>query len=163
MRALNGKTIEVLNTDAEGRMILADALSYASRFKPDATIDLATLTGAIVVALGEQASGLFSNNEKLERRIEEAGRATGERVWSMPMYEEYGEQVKGDLADLKNIGGRDGGPITAAKFLEEFTDYPWAHLDIAGTAWATKPKSYQTKGATGVGVRLLIEMLRKWK
>lgn len=163
VRAMNGKTIEVLNTDAEGRLILADALSYAQKYKPDAVIDFATLTGAIVVAIGEHASGLFSNNEKLKNAIQEAGENTGERVWPMPLYEEYLDQIKGDLADIKNIGGKDGGPSTAAKFLEQFTDFPWAHLDIAGTAWTTKPKPYRPRGATGVGVRLIVEALRRWK
>ncbi|HLA25661.1 MAG TPA: leucyl aminopeptidase, partial [Patescibacteria group bacterium] len=163
VRAMNGKTIEVLNTDAEGRMILADALVYAKKYNPDAVIDFATLTGAIVVAIGEHASGLFSNNEKLEKNLKKAGEDTGERVWPMPMYDEYFEQIKGDLADIKNVGGKEGGPSTAAKFLEQFTDFPWAHLDIAGTAWTTKPKPYRPKGATGVGVRLIIEFLKHWK
>lgn len=163
VRAMNGKTIEVLNTDAEGRMILADALVYAKKYNPDAVIDFATLTGAIVVAIGEHASGLFSNNENVEQKIKKAGEITGERVWPMPMYDEYFEQIKGDLADIRNIGGKEGGPSTAAKFLEQFVDFPWAHLDIAGTAWTTKPKSYRPKGATGVGVRLIIEALRRWK
>ena len=162
VRAMNGKTIEVLNTDAEGRMILADALVYAKKYNPDAVIDFATLTGAIVVAIGEHASGLFSNNENLEKNLKKAGEDTGERVWPMPMYDEYFEQIKGDLADIRNIGGKEGGPSTAAKFLEQFTDFPWAHLDIAGTAWTTKPKPYRPKGATGVGVRLIIETLRNW-
>ncbi|MEK7130450.1 MAG: leucyl aminopeptidase [Patescibacteria group bacterium] len=163
VRAMNGKTIEVLNTDAEGRMILADALVYAKKYNPDAVIDFATLTGAIVVAIGEHASGLFSNNENLEQKIKRAGDVTGERVWPMPMYDEYYEQIKGDLADIRNIGGKEGGPSTAAKFLEQFTDFPWAHLDIAGTAWTTKPKPYRPKGATGVGVRLIIEFLKHWQ
>ncbi|TAN57928.1 leucyl aminopeptidase [Patescibacteria group bacterium] len=163
VRAMNGKTIEVLNTDAEGRMILADALVYAKKYNPDAVIDFATLTGAIVVAIGEHASGLFSNNENLEKNLKKAGEATGERVWPMPLYEEYFEQIKGDLADIRNIGGKEGGPSTAAKFLEQFTDFPWAHLDIAGTAWTTKPKPYRPKGATGVGVRLIIETLINWE
>ena len=163
VRAMNGKTIEVLNTDAEGRMILADALVYAKKYNPDAVIDFATLTGAIVVAIGEHASGLFSNNENLEKNLKTAGEATGERVWPMPMYDEYFEQIKGDLADIRNIGGKEGGPITAAKFLEQFVDYPWAHIDIAGTAWTAKPKPYRPKGATGVGVRLIIEFLRNWQ
>jgi len=163
VRAMNGKTIEVLNTDAEGRMILADALVYAKKYNPDAVIDFATLTGAIVVAIGEHASGLFSNNEKLEKNLKKAGEAAGERVWPMPMYDEYFEQIKGDLADIRNIGGKEGGPITAAKFLEQFVDYPWAHIDIAGTAWTAKPKPYRPKGATGVGVRLIIEFLRNWQ
>ena len=162
VRAMNGKTIEVLNTDAEGRMILADALVYAKKYNPDAVIDFATLTGAIVVAIGEHASGLFSNNENLEKNLKKAGEATGERVWPMPMYDEYFEQIKGDLADIRNIGGKEGGPSTAAKFLEQFVSFPWAHLDIAGTAWTTKSKPYRPKGATGVGVRLIMEFLRNW-
>ena len=163
VRAMNGKTIEVLNTDAEGRMIMADALVYAKKYNPDAVIDFATLTGAIVVAIGEHASGLFSNNENLEKNLKKAGENTGERVWPMPMYDEYFEQIKGDLADIRNIGGKEGGPSTAAKFLEQFVSFPWAHLDIAGTAWTTKPKPYRPKGATGVGVRLIIEFLKHWQ
>jgi len=162
VRAMNGKTIEVLNTDAEGRMILADALVYAKKYNPDAVIDFATLTGAIVVAIGEHASGLFSNNENLAKNLKKAGEDTGERVWPMPMYDEYFEQIKGDLADIRNIGGKEGGPSTAAKFLEQFVSFPWAHLDIAGTAWTTKSKPYRPKGATGVGVRLIMEFLRNW-
>lgn len=159
----DGKTVEIVNTDAEGRLILADALSYASKkLKPKQMIDLATLTGAIVVALGEETTGLMSNNEKLSHALIEAGKSSFERVWPLPLYDEYREQLKSDLADLKNCGTRAGGSITAAMFLKEFVnDVPWAHLDIAGTAFLSKSRNYHPKNATGVGVRLLIDFLEK--
>ena len=162
LRACNGKTIEIINTDAEGRLILADALAYAQRFKPRAVVDLATLTGACVVALGHYASGLMGNDPDLLERIKRAGERTGERVWPLPLWEEYHEDIKSDYADMKNLGGRPGGAITAAALLEKFTDYPWAHLDIAGTAWTDKERPYTPKGGTGVGVRLLTAFLRDW-
>lgn len=159
-----GTTIEILNTDAEGRVVLADALHLAlTEFAPDAIVDLATLTGACVVALGKWCSGLFSNDDALRERLRRAGEASGERLWPMPLWDEHREHVRGDVADLKNTGGRDGGAITAAAFLSCFVEKtPWAHLDIAGTAYTEKPSPCQPKGATGVGVRLLIEMLRHW-
>ncbi len=161
LKTMSGKTIEVVNTDAEGRLILADALSYAERYKPKAVIDMATLTGACIVALGNHASGLLGNNEKLMEAIKKAGEVTGERVWQLPLWEEYDEQIKSDIADVKNIGGRGAGTITAAGLLKKFASkYPWAHLDIAGTAWTDKPKPYITKGAVGVGVRLIVQYLR---
>ncbi len=161
---LSGKTVEVLNTDAEGRLVLADCLHYAKRFKPDATIDLATLTGACVVALGTEAIGLMTKDERLAARLNQAGKETYERVWRLPLWDEYGPAMKSDIADLRNVTNTgEGGTITAAKFLEEFTDgMPWAHLDIAGTAWTEKDKPYIPKGAVGIGVRLLIELMDQW-
>jgi leucyl aminopeptidase len=161
----SGKTIEVLNTDAEGRLVLADALHLArTDHTPDALIDLATLTGACVVALGKWCSGLFGNNRRLVERLRQAGEATAERVWPMPLWEEHREHIRGDVADLKNTGGRDGGSLTAAAFLWSFVgETPWVHLDIAGTAYTEKPGPYQPRGATGVGVRLLLECLREWR
>jgi len=163
LKSLSGKTIEVINTDAEGRIILADALTYAGRFKPAAIIDLATLTGACIVALGEHVIGMMGNDDKMKERIRQAGEKTGERVWELPLWEEYQELIKSDVADYKNAGGRPAGTITAAVFLSKFVDkYPWVHLDIAGPAWQSKESPYIPKGASGVGVRLLIELLRRW-
>jgi len=156
-----GKTVEIVNTDAEGRMILCDALHYAGRYKPAAMIDLATLTGACLVALGMEASGMFGNDDRLKRALLRAGESSGERVWELPLWEEYGEQMKSDIADMKNAGGPYGGSITAAWFLQQFVGRSrWVHLDIAGTAWEEKGVHYRPKGATGVGVRLLVEYLR---
>src|SRR5262245_39293951 len=159
---MSGKTIEVLNTDAEGRVVLADALHYArTQYQPASMIDLATLTGACVVALGKWASGLFGNDEKLIERVRRAGEATGERVWPMPLWDAHKKHVRSKIATVKNTGGRDAGSSTAAAFLAAFVgDTPWVHLDIAGTAWATQPGAYQTVGATGVGVRLLLDLLQ---
>ena len=160
IKASNGKTIEIISTDAEGRMILADALVYARRYEPDAVIDLATLTGSSVVALGKGvAAGLFSSDDSLRDQLVAAGTTTSERVWPLPLYEDYRKKIKSDVADIKNTGGRVGGVGTSAVFLQEFTDYPWAHLDIAGMALGDKTKGYVTKGGTGFGVRLLVEML----
>lgn len=152
-----GKTVEVINTDAEGRLILADALSYARRFKPAAVIDAATLTGSCVIALGHHASGLMGSDDALLEEVERAGEAAGERAWRLPMLREEREQLKSDYADLKNVGGRAAGTITAGWFLREFTDYPWAHLDIAGTAYGDGKLSYQIKGSTGAPTRLFVE------
>ena len=164
VKSMSGKTIEIISTDAEGRLILADALTYAQRYKPAAIIDLATLTGACVIALGHAASGLMATDDRLVKKIRAAADATGEKVWQLPLYEEYAEQIKSDVADLKNTGGRSAGTITAGYFLKEFAGpAPWAHLDIAGTAWTTKPLPCAAKGATGVGVRLLIELLSQWQ
>ncbi len=158
-----GKTSEVDNTDAEGRLILADALGYASEYKPKAVIDLATLTGACVVALGHHATGLMGNDEEIMSKIKSAGERTYERVWQLPMFEEYEKQIKSDVADVKNTGGRWGGAITAALFLKKFTGaYSWAHLDIAGPATLEEGLPYAPKGGSGVGVRLLIDLLRHW-
>lgn len=156
-----GKTIEIADTDAEGRLVLADALAYTVRnLKPTRMIDMGTLTGAIMVALGEEASGLMSNNDVLADLLARAGSETGERVWRMPLYEEFKDQLKSDVADMKNVGGRLGGAITAAIFLQEFVGKtPWAHLDIAGTAFHSESKRYHPKYATGVGVRLVLAFL----
>ena len=161
----NGKSVEVLNTDAEGRLILADALSYAEKYKPKAIIDLATLTGMCAATFGDKAIGLLGNDEKLLARVKKAGEATGERCWELPLWDEYAEQIKGHHSDLLNIGGPYGGTITAAMFLKEFVPEktPWAHLDIAGTAWCDSPRYDCVKGATGVGVRLLTDLLSNWK
>ncbi|RMF67542.1 MAG: aminopeptidase, partial [Calditrichaeota bacterium] len=159
-----GTTIEVVNTDAEGRLILADALSYARRFDPDAVIDLATLTGACVVALGHHATGLLGNDPALVARLQQAGEKCGERLWPLPLWPDYEEDIKGDYADIKNSAGRPAGAITAAAFLAQFTkSYAWAHLDIAGTAWTDKRTDYQCKGGTGIGVRLLLRLLQDWQ
>lgn len=158
IRSHLGKTIEVVNTDAEGRLILADALSYARRFDPVAMVDAATLTGSCVMALGHHASGAFGNDESLVSEIRAAGDRVGERVWPMPMYDEYREQIKSEYADIKNSGGRWAGAITAAWFLREFVgDIPWVHLDIAGTAYGEGKLSYQVKGSTGTPTRLLVD------
>jgi leucyl aminopeptidase len=155
------KTIEVLNTDAEGRLILADALSYAARYEPEALVDIATLTGACVVALGNEAIGLMGNDQDLIDEIRDAGERSGERLWQLPLWEEYRELMKSEIADIKNSGGRPAGTITAAIFLREFVgSAAWAHLDIAGTAWAEKAGPCQPVGPTGVGVRLFTEWVR---
>ncbi|MEE9249392.1 MAG: leucyl aminopeptidase [Dehalococcoidia bacterium] len=157
VKAMNGKTIEIENTDAEGRLLLADALSYGRKLGLSSMVDVATLTGAIVIALGHVTSGAFGNDQALVDRVIEAGKAAGEKIWQMPMFDEYKEQNKSDVADMKNTGGRPAGSITAAQFLAEFSeDTPWVHLDIAGTFMAEKNKGYITKGATGVPVRTLI-------
>jgi leucyl aminopeptidase len=161
VKSMSGQTIEIVNTDAEGRMVLCDALHYAQRYKPAALIDLATLTGACVVALGSFASGLMGNDEGLKRSIRKAAQASGERVWELPLWEEYGELMKSDIADMKNAGGPEAGTISAAWFLQNYVGKArWVHLDIAGTAWMDKDRPYMPKGATGVGVRLLIEYLK---
>jgi leucyl aminopeptidase len=159
LRMHSGKTVEIVTTDAEGRLILADALSYARRYEPAAVIDCATLTGACHVALGDHASGLMGNDEDLIAEVQTAGETTGERAWPLPLFEEYTEQIKGDVADIKNSGGRYGGALTAGAFLKEFADYSWAHLDIAGTAYGKKGDAYTPKGATGAPARLLVEFL----
>ena len=158
------KTIEVVNTDAEGRLILADALAYAVRtYRPEAVVDLATLTGSCVVGLGQHVSGLVSNAPELVEKLKRAGDITGERVWELPLFDEDREQIKSDIADMKNVGGRWGGAITAAALLEKFVDdTPWAHLDIAGTAYNDKDQPYVPKGPSGVGVRLIVQLLRAW-
>lgn len=169
IRHYGGKTSEVISTDAEGRLILADVLAFAvEKERPQAIIDLATLTGACVVALGSQASGAFTNNDQLMERVKDAADESGERVWQLPLWKEYFEQIKSEVADVKNSGGRSAGAVTAAAFLSNFVGTtPWVHLDIAGTAYTpedgTKVKPYTPKGATGVGVRLLTHLLKKWK
>ncbi|MBN1448346.1 MAG: leucyl aminopeptidase [Bacteroidetes bacterium] len=160
----DGTTVEVRNTDAEGRLILADALLYAQRYKPAAVIDIATLTGAVVVALASHATGMMGTDEELKETLQVAGDATYERVWELPLFDEYAKMMESDIADLKNIGGRWGGAVTAAMFLKHFTgDLPWIHLDIAGTASIEKATDYQPKGATGIGVRLLTRFLQQMK
>lgn len=159
----SGQTVEVLNTDAEGRLVLGDMLWYAQeRFEPRCMIDLATLTGAIIVSLGHEHAGLFSNDDTLAGQLLSSGIATGERLWRMPLADAYDKQIRSDIADMKNIaGGRAGGSITAAQFLQRFVNgRSWAHLDIAGTAWATKDSSITPKGATAFGVRLLDRLVR---
>lgn len=159
--ASNGKTIEIISTDAEGRMVLADALVYAGRYEPEAVIDLATLTGACVVALGaDVAAGLFANDTVLRERLLAAADATYERLWPLPLYEDYRRSINSNVADMKNSGGRFGGVGTSAVFLQEFTDYPWAHLDIAPMALTEKDKDYTPAGGTGFGVRLLVAYLQ---
>jgi leucyl aminopeptidase len=156
--SMSGQTIEILNTDAEGRLILCDALTYAERYNPSTVIDVATLTGAVVAALGSHASGVFSNQGDLAQEIIDAGISSMDRVWYMPLWEEYDQQLKSNFADMANIGGPKAGAITAACFLARYTKkYDWAHLDIAGTAWHSGSK----KGSTGRPVKLLIEFLRK--
>ncbi len=169
VRAMNGKTIEINNTDAEGRLVLADALSYAATLspRPQAVIDLATLTGAIFIALGRAAAGLFSNNDALADRLYKAGEHTGERVWRLPLYPEYREIIDSDVADMKNSAGIARGPAGAAvgaMFIQEFVDnFPWAHLDIASMTYLTKASDLGPKGGTGYGVRLLVDLLRNWQ
>jgi leucyl aminopeptidase len=153
----SGQTIEVINTDAEGRLVLADVIWYAQqKYDPKFIVDLATLTGAIIVGLGHEYAGMFSNDDGLSQKLSAAGQATGERVWRMPLDEAYDKQIRSDIADMKNVGGRPGGSITAAQFIQRFVNSkPWAHLDIAGMAWSTKDMPVTPKGATAFGVRLL--------
>ncbi len=157
VRTASGQTVEIINTDAEGRMVLADLLHYCrERFAPRFMVDLATLTGAIIIALGHEQAGCFSNDDTLAANLAEAGRETGERLWRMPLADAYDKALKSDIADMKHVGGRPGGAITAAQFLQRFVgDLPWAHLDIAGVAWASKDAPLYSKGASGYGVRLL--------
>ena len=161
----NGKTSEIINTDAEGRLILADALAYSKNFNPSVVIDFATLTGACVVSLGDIYTGLFSIDNALTQKLIKAGEKSGELLWELPLHEKYKEYIKSNVADLKNCGPRDAGAITAAVFLKEFISCKkWAHLDIAGTAWTKNNKeSIKPKGGTGVGVRLALEFLENWK
>ena len=162
--AMSGKTIEVINTDAEGRLILADALEYARRQGCTHLVDAATLTGAIVVALGHLNVGLFANNDALRDRVLQAAKTEGERMWAMPLEDDYKDYLKSAFADLANVGGRWGGAITAAIFLKEFAgDTPWVHLDIAGTAWLDDAKPYAAKGPTGVAVRTLVRLATEWR
>ncbi len=162
VKSMSGQTIEIQNTDAEGRLVLADALWYTQkRFKPRLVIDLATLTGAIIISLGHEHAGMFASDDELAMQLEAAGRATGEKVWRLPLDDAYDKKLDSDVADMKNIGGRDAGSITAAQFLKRFIDkVPWAHLDIAGVAWSSKDAAIVPKGATGFGVRLLERFVR---
>ncbi|MBI2995366.1 MAG: leucyl aminopeptidase [Candidatus Melainabacteria bacterium] len=164
IRAMNGKTIEILNTDAEGRVTLADAISYAAKQKPDEIVDLATLTGACVVALGDTASGVMTNNQKLVEKIIKAGNEAGERMWQLPIYDEDREKIKSDIADMINTGSKGkSGAQNGAVFIEKFVnDIPWVHIDIAGPSWIDKENDYGPKGPTGVGVRTLINYLTNY-
>ena len=165
VKMYNGKTVEVLNTDAEGRMLLADALSYAESYKPEFVVDLATLTGAAAVAIGKYGVVAMGNEESKFQmeQLKKSGEKVYERVVEFPFWDEYGEMIKSDIADLKNIGGRDGGAITAGKFLEHFTNYPWIHVDIAGPAYLGATDNYRGKGGTGVGVRLLFDFIKQYR
>jgi leucyl aminopeptidase len=162
LRMYAGKTVEVINTDAEGRLILADALAYGrERHAPRAMLDAATLTGAVVMALGHHAIGVMGTDDAVVDAVLEAGERTGERGWRLPLWDPYRKQLDSEVADLKNVGGRPAGAVTAGRFLREFVeDVPWAHLDIAGTAWKDEPAAYLRKGATGVPTRLFIEWIR---
>jgi leucyl aminopeptidase len=161
--SLSGKTVEIITTDAEGRLILADALTYANRYQPAAIIDLATLTGACIIALGSDVAGIMETDDKLVEKIKRASDLTGEKVWHLPLWDEYGELLKSDIADIKNAGGRDAGAITGGFFLKEFAGKtPWVHMDIAGPVWTEKDKPYIPKGATGFGVRLMVNLLENW-
>jgi leucyl aminopeptidase len=164
LKTLSGQTVEVISTDAEGRLILSDALTYSLRYRPKAIIDLATLTGACVIALGDYVIGLFGNDESLFKRIEEASLKTGEKVWRMPLWDEYFDYLKSDAADFRNVGTRAAGAIIGAIFLSKFVEkVPWVHLDIAGPASIEKERPYIPRGGTGAGVRLLIQLFRDWK
>ncbi len=160
VRGMLGKSIEIINTDAEGRLILCDALAYARKYKPACVIDAATLTGSVVIALGHHATGLMGNDDPLVEEVRRAGDLGGERCWPLPLWDEYREQLKSDIADIKNVGGRPAGSLTAGWFLREFVDgFPWAHLDIAGTAWTDADRPDLAKGPTGTGVRLFTEFV----
>jgi len=160
VKSLGGRTIEILNTDAEGRMLLVDGITWAKRMNPKCIVDLATLTGACVVALGDACSGLFSTDDSLAGALQCAGGSSGERLWRMPVYSDYTDQIRSDVADFKNTGGRSAGACTAAALLMAHAEgTPWAHLDIAGTAWGSKERDYIRKGATGVGPRTLVRWL----
>ncbi len=165
VKSRSGKTIEIISTDAEGRLVLSDALDYAKKYKPDLVIDFATLTGAIVVALGDDLIGAFTNRERFVPQLKAAAEATGEPLWPMPLYRGYEEFIKSDFADIRNLGSttKYGDAINAALFLQNFVDYPWIHLDIAGVAWTTREKPYRPKGATGTGLRLAIEFLKNFR
>ena len=159
----SGKTVEIINTDAEGRLVLADALGYAGRYEPQAVIDLATLTGAVIVALGNFTAGMMGTNQDVMNRLQAAGEKTHERVWQLPLWDDYDEQIKSDTADVKNVGDGTAGTIAGAVFLKKFAEgYPWVHLDIAGTAWDMKGSSYVPKTASGFGVRLLVQLAQDW-
>jgi leucyl aminopeptidase len=160
VKSMGGISVEIINTDAEGRLILADALEYVKKYNPEFVIDIATLTGACVVALGHEAAGLMGNNSELIEIIKKSSQRTGERVWELPLWDEYNEYIKSDFADVKNVGNRYGGAITAAAFLKKFTNYKWAHMDIAGVAYTDKEKFYIKKGGTGFGVRLFVELFK---
>jgi leucyl aminopeptidase len=159
-----GLTVEVISTDAEGRMILCDALSYAKKYQPTCIVDLATLTGACVVALGDRVAGIMGNREAMLHKIKEAGATVGELFWPLPLHDFYFEEIKSDVADFKNVGNRNAGAIIGGMFLRQFVDdkTPWAHMDIAGTALAEKDLGWIPKGASGFGVRTLVELVKNW-
>jgi leucyl aminopeptidase len=161
--ASNGKTVEILNTDAEGRLILADAVAYAEKNGATRIVDMATLTGAVIVALGDINTGIMGNDQLFVDEIIDCGKEAGENFWQLPVSKDYSKQIKSDIADIKNIGPRGkAGTIIGAVFIQEFIDKAkWAHLDIAGTAWADSPKPYQSKGPTGVAVRTLIKLIER--
>ncbi|MBI4683530.1 MAG: leucyl aminopeptidase [Nitrospirae bacterium] len=161
VKTIDGKTIEIISTDAEGRLALADAIGYSKRFKPSMIIDIATLTGACSIALGNEAIAMMGNNDSLMNKMKRASEETYEKVWQMPLFDEYKDYIKSDIADLKNSAGPNGSLVTSGYFLKEFAgDIPWVHLDIAGTAWIDKDRPYVPKGATGIGVRLLLQFLK---
>lgn len=163
VKAIGGKTIEIISTDAEGRLALADAIGYVKKFKPAAIIDIATLTGACSIALGNDAIAMMGNDDSLMAKMKKASDETAEKVWQMPLFDEYRDYIKSDIADLKNSSGKDGSLVTSGSFLKEFAgDIPWVHLDIAGTAWTDRDRPYIPKGATGIGVRLLLEFLENF-
>jgi leucyl aminopeptidase len=163
LKTLSGQTVEVISTDAEGRLILCDALAYSLRYQPKAILDLATLTGACVIALGDYVAGIMGNDDALMKRVEEASARTGEKVWRLPLWDEYLDYLKSDAADFRNVGTRAAGAIIGGIFLSKFVEkIPWVHLDIAGPASIEKERPYIPKGGTGVGVRLLIQLLRDW-
>jgi leucyl aminopeptidase len=162
VRAMSGKTIEIINTDAEGRLVLSDAICYAKKLGATRIIDMATLTGAVSIALGDVNTAILGTDQELIDEVIEAGREVGEKFWQLPLDKEYSKQIKSDIADIKNVGGRKAGTITAAAFLKEFADgTPWAHLDIAGTAWGDEAKPYRAKGPTGIAVRTLINFIQR--
>ncbi|HLL76200.1 MAG TPA: leucyl aminopeptidase [Pyrinomonadaceae bacterium] len=162
VRAMSGKTIEIINTDAEGRLILADAIAYAKRLGATRVVDLATLTGAVSIALGDVNTGILGTDQELIDELIESGREVGEKLWQLPLDKEYTKQIKSDIADIKNVGGRKAGTITAAAFIKEFADgLSWAHLDIAGTAWGDEQKPFRAKGPTGVAVRTLVNFIER--
>ena len=159
---MTGKTIEVINTDAEGRLILADAVAYAKKLGATRVVDMATLTGAVSIALGDVNTGILGTDQKLIDEVIESGREVGEKFWQLPLDKEYTKQIKSDIADIKNVGGRKAGTITAAAFIKEFADgISWAHLDIAGTAWGDEAKPFRSKGPTGVAVRTLLNFIER--
>jgi leucyl aminopeptidase len=162
LKAMTGKTIEVINTDAEGRLVLADAIAYAKKLGATRVIDMATLTGAVSIALGDVNTAILGTDQALIQDVIDAGREVGEKFWQLPLDKEYSNQIKSDIADIKNVGGKKAGTITAAAFLKEFADgISWAHLDIAGTAWGDPATPYRAKGPTGVAVRTLIEFVER--
>jgi leucyl aminopeptidase len=164
LRAMTGKTIEVINTDAEGRLVLADAIAYAKKLGATRIVDMATLTGAVSIALGDVNTAILGTDQKLIDDVIKAGKEVGEKYWQLPLDKEYSKQIKSDIADIKNVGGRKAGTITAAAFLKEFADdVSWAHLDIAGTAWGDDAKPYRSKGPTGIAVRMLLKLVQQYE